>query len=158
MKKDFWDYMLKVMDENPDVYIISAGLGWPRTDEFAKKYKERFIQTEASEQTAADICVGLSYSGKIPVMYTITPFYLRCWETIRTYINHEKLKVIMIGAGRNDDYSKHDGFSHEAGDISEHMDLMKNIKQFYPNTKPELEYAINDAIGGKNPTFISVRK
>ena len=158
MKKDFWDYMLKIMDENPNVYIISAGLGWPRTDEFAKKYGERFIQTEAAEQSALDIAVGLAYSGKIPFIYTITPFFLRGWETIRTYINHENLHVIMIGAGQNDDYSKHDGFSHDATDIADHFNLMKNIYQRHPNTVEQMQVGIQAAIKYKNPVFINIKK
>ena len=114
MKKDFWDIMRKIMYENPDVYIISAGLGWPRTDELSTLYPQRFIQTEASEQTALDIAVGLSYSDKIPVVYTISSFYWRCAETIRTYLDHENLHCILIGAGVKEEYGEHDGFSHSA--------------------------------------------
>src|SRR5260221_9933958 len=103
MKRNFFDYIIEVMTDNPDIWFISAGLGWPRTDELSDKYPDRFIQTEASEQTACDIAVGLAYEGKIPFIYTITPFYLRAFETLRTYFNHEKLHVCLVGAGRNDD-------------------------------------------------------
>ncbi len=158
MKKDFWDIMLKVMDENPDVYIISVGLGWPRTDEFAEKYKERFIQTEAAEQTAADICVGLSYSGKIPVMYTISSFYWRCAETIRTYLSHENLHCILIGAGVKEEYAVHDGFSHSGTDIKDLFNVFPNFKQYYPNDKTELESVIIESINNKKPNFINIHK
>ena len=158
MKKDFWDIMLKVMDENPDVYMISIGLGWPRTDEFSTKYPQRFIQTEASEATALDISVGLAYSGKIPVLYTITPFYLRAWETIRTYINHENLHVVMIGAGVDEEYGEHDGFSHSGSDIGKHFDLMENIVQHYPDNKKQLEDAINLGLVVSKGHFINIHR
>src|SRR5882724_3243479 len=102
MKKIFFDLLIQYMHDNPDVYFISVGLGWPRTDELAKLFPIRYVQTEAAEQTALDIAVGLAYAGKIPVVYTITPFLLRGFETIRTYINHEKLNVKLVGAGRDD--------------------------------------------------------
>src|SRR3990167_188514 len=133
MKKDFFDILFKAMVKNKDIYIIFIDLGWPRVDEFIKAYPDRALTTGASEQTALDIAVGLAYEGKIPFVYTITPFLYRGFETIRTYINHEKLHVIMIGAGRDTDYSKHDGHSHDAQDISEILGTQKNIVQHYPD-------------------------
>lgn len=158
MKKDFFDYLQELMMKNKDVYFISMGLGYPRVDYFKYNYADRYIQTESSEQTALDIAVGLSYEGKIPVVYTITPFYLRAFETIRTYINQENLNIIMVGAGRDDDYSKHDGFSHDASDIEPILRTQKNIFLFFPNTKQEMIKAFDMALVMKGPNFISVRK
>lgn len=158
MKKDFWDIMLNVMDENPDVYIISVGLGWPRTDEFSTKYPQRFIQTEASEQTALDIAVGLAYSGKIPFVYTISSFYWRGAETIRTYLNHENLPCVLIGAGVKEEYGEHDGFSHSATDMPKLFNIFKNFEQYYPDSKIELQTAINEALVYKTPNFINIHR
>lgn len=146
------------MDENPNIYIISAGLGWPRTDEAAKRFPERYIQTEAAEQTALDIAVGLAYADKIPFVYTITPFLLRGFETIRTYINHELLPVKMVGAGRDNDYSKHDGFSHDAGDIEQILNTQENIMQYYPDDTAEMRRCIDTMITNNHPSFLSLRK
>ena len=110
MKKQFFDRMDKIMTENIDVYLLMVGLGYPRVSEFLLKYPDRAFNTEASEQTAFDIAVGLALGGKIPFVYTITPFLFRGWETIRSYINYQKLNVKLVGVGRNNDYSKKDGF------------------------------------------------
>jgi len=158
MKKDFFDYLFHLMSENGNIYFISVGLGWPRLEEFQKNFPNRYIQTEASEQSALDIAVGLAYSGKTPVVYTITPFYLRAFETIRTYINHENLNIIMVGVGRDDDYSKHDGFSHDASDIEYILKTQHNVFQYYPNTIIEMKQAFTIALTIKGPNFISIRK
>ena len=158
MKKDFFDIMLKIMDQNPDIYLLFVGLGWPRYDEFKKKFGIRAINTEAAEQTALDIAVGLSYSNKIPFVYTITPFLLRGFETIRTYINHEELHIVLVGAGRDDDYSKHDGYSHDAKDIKKIFGTQENIIQTYPDSKEILEIAIQSAVIHNGPYFISLRR
>lgn len=151
------------MDENPDVYFLMAGLGYPRVDEFLEKYPERAFNTEASEQATLDIAVGLAYAGKIPVVYSITPFLLyRGFETIRTYINHEKLPVILVGVGRDDDYSKHDGFSHYAGDDwklfhNEYESaILENITHRTPLGVKGLQEMINRAIEQKKPTYINI--
>lgn len=158
MKRDFFDILFKLMKTNKDIYVLFGGLGWPRVDEFIKEFPDRAYNFEASEQTLLDASVGLAYSGKIPIIYTITPFLLRGFETIRTYISHEKLHVVMVGAGRDDDYSKNDGFSHDASDIGEIMDTQKNICQFYPDNKEELMRNIAIAITSKQPCFLSVCK
>lgn len=157
MKKLFFDHLGDLMMRNENIYFISIGLGYPRLEEIRKNFPKRYIQTEASEQTALDIAVGLAYEGKIPITYTITPFYLRAFETIRTYINHENLTIIMVGAGRDDDY-KHDGFSHDASDIGEIFRTQHNIFQFYPNTYQEMKKAFDMALTIKGPNFISIRR
>ena len=158
MKKEYFDLMLSVMARNPDVYLIFVGLGYPRYDEFKSRFGDRAINTEASEQTAMDIAVGLAYENKIPFVYTITPFYYRAWETLRTYIDYEKLNVKMVGAGRDDDYSKHDGYSHYAGDINYFMNGLTNIYQLYPRTIEQLKADIDIMLKSNDPYFLSIRK
>lgn len=161
MKKDFFDQMFKLMAKNKDIYLIFVGLGYPRYDEFKAKFKERAINTEASEQTALDIAVGLAYSGKIPFVYTITPFLYRGFETIRTYINHEKLNIKLIGAGRDDDY-KDDGFSHDASDIGllfgGKNKMFTNIQACFPERNEDLPDIIKTMLMHKKPYFLSLRR
>ena len=158
MKKEFFDIMLPVMVKNQDVYLLFCGLGYPRYDEFKEKFGDRAINCEASEQTALDISVGLAYSNKIPFVYTITPFLYRGFETIRTYINYEVLNVKLVGAGRNDEYSKHDGFSHDANDIYYFMEGFDYISCFYPETVLELEKDIDKLLKARTPCFLNIRK
>lgn len=158
MKKDFFDYMLILMRGNPDIYLIFAGLGWPRLEEFQKEFPDRAFNVEASEQTALDISVGLAYSGKIPFVYTITPFLLRGFETIRTYIDHEKLNVKLVGAGRDDDYAKHDGFSHDASDIGRIFDTLPNLFQYYPDSIEQMKEYLEMMVKLDKPQFISIPK
>src|SRR3972149_1538249 len=125
MKKEFFDIMDIFMNKYKDIYLLFVGLGYPRIDGFMSKYPPGAINTEVSEQTALDIGVGLAYQGKIPFVYTITPFLWRGAETIRTYLNHEKLHCVLVGAGYGDDYSKDHGFSHDATDIGKMFDIFE---------------------------------
>lgn len=156
MKKDFFDYVDEIMSKNDKVFLLCAGLGYPRLQKFLDKYPHRTINTEASEQTCLDMAVGLCYAGYKPVVYTITPFFLRGFETIRTYIDHEKLPVTMIGAGRNDDYSQHDGFSHDATDDKLWMGIFENIICRWPENVEQLRNELNKAIEGNDATYINI--
>ena len=158
MKKDLFDYLYTCMQKNKKIYCIFVGLGWPRYEEFKNEFNDRVINTESSEQTALDISVGLAYQGKIPFVYTITPFLLRGFETIRTYIDHENLHICLIGAGVNHQYSKHDGFSHEASDIPRILLTLPNIRQYLPVTVEGMKEMIDDIIKKKQPAFLNIHK
>lgn len=157
MKSFFFDYIIKLMNENENIYFLTGDLGWPWVNEIKEKFPKRYIWCGASEQTMLDIAVGLSYSGKIPFIYTITPFLFRGFETIRTYISHECLNVKMIGVGREDEYSKEDGFSHFAGDdvvISE----LPNINAHWPNTEAGLKDVLDWEVKSKRPAYINIKR
>lgn len=157
MKKDFFDIMFDLIEKDDRVFLLFVGLGFPRYDEFKEKYPNRVINTEASEQTALDIAVGLGLSGKIPFVYTITPFFWRAAETIRNYVSNEGIQVIMCGAGRNRDYTPDNGFSHDGTDIRDFMASMR-INSFWPENKEELETDIKNILQDKFPAFLSLRR
>ncbi len=64
----------------------------------------------------------------------------------------------MIGAGRDDDYSKHDGYSHDAKDIPEIFGTLKNLSQYYPDSKEDMELFIHRAVRGRETAFLSIRR
>jgi transketolase len=156
MKREFFDYLDRMMSLDPSIYFLMAGLGYPRTQEFIDKFPNRAFNTEASEQATLDMAVGLSYAGKVPFVYTITPFYYRAFETIRTYINQENLNVNLVGAGRDDDYSKHDGYSHDATDIKEILTTQSNIEQLYPESVGAMQSMLAQMAVIERPCFISI--
>ena len=146
------------MRNNKDIYLLFGDLGYPRYEEFKKEFSDRAYNLGASEQTLLDSAVGLAYSGKIPFVYTISSFYWRGAETIRTYINHENLHCVLIGAGVKEEYGEHDGFSHSATDMPELFNIFKNFNQYYPDTKNEFENDIIEAINNKKPNFINIHR
>ena len=105
-----------------------------------------------------DIAVGLALEGKKPFVYSITPFLIyRPYETIRTYINHEKIPVRMIGSGRDKDY-KHDGISHWSQDVRKILYPLTNIRQDYPINKEEIPKLVTSYVKDDVPTFLSLRR
>jgi len=100
---------------------------------------------------------GLALDGKIPVCYSMTPFILyRPFEIIRTYIDYEKIPVILIGAGRDKDYASA-GWSHWATDDRKHLSGFKNLQQCWP-TSEELEGKFKNIIYSGNPYYVNVSR
>ena len=164
-KKDFYPvqrgwfagHLYNKMINNKDIIVLTGDLGYGQFDKIRKDFPKRFINTGAAEQTLLDIAVGLALAGKIPVVYTITSFYLRAAEAISLYLNGEKINVKMVGGGRDDDY-KHDGPSHMAYQAQDFIKSMKNIKNYYPETNEEVLTMMDEMLESKSPSFISVRR
>ena len=150
--------LYKKMVENENVWLLTGDLGWPMFDPIKEDFPERFVNTGAAEQALLDISCGLSLENKIPFVYSITPFLIyRPFETLRTYINYEKLNVKLIGGGRDDDY-KHDGWSHDASDVKKILDTLPNITQCYPESNEEVTDLMDLITNEQKPYFVSLRR
>lgn len=146
------------MAVNKDIWLVVGDLGYKVFDQHFKDFPERTINTGAAEVAMMDIAVGLALSGKIPFVYSITPFLLyRPFEVLRTYINHEKINVKLVGSGRNDDY-KHDGWSHYATDTELILATMNNIIRLWPETKEDVPLQLGMMLKNTRPCFISLRR
>lgn len=158
MRGYFGFALYKAMAQDKNIWLVVGDLGYKLFDQHKEDFPNRFINTGASEQSMADISVGLAMSGKIPVVYSITPFLLyRPFETWRTYVNYEKIPVKLVGGGRNDDY-KHDGFSHDATDVKGFLDKLPNIEQYWPEFEQQIEDTVKTFLYTKSPSFLSLRR
>jgi len=148
----------KHMAKNKNIWVVTGDLGYKMWDGVREEYPERFINTGASEQAMLGIAIGLALEGKILVVYSITPFLLyRAFETIRNYIDREKIPVKLVGAGRGKDYL-HDGFSHWAEEDKKVMNIFKNIISLWPEKKEEIPNLVNKMIASSKPWYINLRK
>jgi len=146
------------MKSNKDIWLITGDLGYGMFDTIKKNIPERFINCGAAEQAMMGVAVGLAMEGKIPFVYSITPFLLyRPFETIRNYINRELIPVKMIGGGRDQDYL-HDGFSHWSEEDRYIMKLFNGIKSYWPETMEEIPDLVRAMIKTKKPYYVNLRR
>lgn len=157
MRPKFFEELHKLMKENPDVWLLVGDLGYGGADKIRQDFPHRFINTGAAEFSMVGIAAGLALSGKIPFCYTITPFYYRAFEMIRTYIDHEEIPVILVGSGRDQEY-EHDGYSHNASDVRDIFTHLSKIKQYFPLAKAEIPTILELVVKKKQPAFLSLSK
>jgi len=116
MRNKFASDLYELMKKDQNIILITADLGYKMFDRIRDDFPNQFYNVGAAEQVMMDIAVGMAMCGKIPVVYSITPFLIfRAMESIRNYINHERIPVVMVGSGRGEDYET-EGFSHDATD------------------------------------------
>jgi transketolase len=128
-------------------------MGFGMFDKIRDEMPDQFINPGAAEQAAVTIAVGLALSGRIPVVYTITPFLIfRPFEAIRLYLDYESIPVITVGSGRGQDYA-HEGFSHDASD-HEILKQFKNIDFIVP----ENDFNLKEIIYSGKPTYLNLKR
>ncbi len=153
MRRKFALDLYELMKNDENIILITADMGFGMLDKIRDELPDQFYNTGAAEQTAVTIAVGMALSGKIPVVYTITPFLIfRPIEAIRLYLDHESIPVILAGAGRGQDYA-HEGFSHDASD-HEILKQFKNINFLVP----EEDFDLKEIIYSGKPTYLNLKR
>ena len=104
------------------------------------------------------MAVGMALQGKIPICYSITPFVIfRPFEILRNYLDHEKIPVKLVGAGRDKDYGAL-GFSHWGVDDKTHMNSFKNIIKSWPKNSKEMEEKFVDLLYNNKPVYLNLSR
>ncbi|MEK7616647.1 MAG: transketolase family protein [Patescibacteria group bacterium] len=102
-------------EENKNVVALCADLTEStRTQGFAEKFPERFVEIGVAEQNLATVASGMAAVGKIPFITSYAMFSPgRNWEQIRTTIcyNNQPVKIIGSHAGIS---VGPDGATHQA--------------------------------------------
>ena len=158
MRRDLAKLLFDAMESNPNIYLVTGDLGYGLWDNIRDTYPNRFFNVGSSEMAMMGMAIGLAMDGKIPFVYSITPFAIyRPFEMIRNYINHENIPVKILGGGRDDEYG-YLGFSHWASEDLAALSVFENLKLFKPHTKDELENAFSFAINNDSPVYINLKK
>ena len=132
MRKEFASLLYTEMSQNENIILLTGDLGYGLWDKIKIDYPDRFFNTLSSEQLMMGLASGLAMDGKIPIVYSITPFAIyRPFEFIRNYLHHERIPVKILGGGRNKDYG-YLGFSHWAEEDIDVLSVLNNIKLYKP--------------------------
>ena len=156
MRNTFANLVFKEMKENENIYVIVGDVGYGVFDEIKESYPERFINPGAAEQLMVGMATGLAMEGKIPIIYSITPFILyRPFEFLRNVVNKDKIPVTIVGSGRDDDYGAL-GFSHYATDDEVVLSSLQNIKIFKPEIPDDID--IKKFLYNETPSYLNLKR
>lgn len=102
-------------EEDSNIVAVCADLvESTRTQKFADKHPDRFIEIGVAEQNMASVASGLSAVGKVPFMTSYAMFSPgRNWEQIRTTICYNDRNVKIIGSHAGISVGP-DGGTHQA--------------------------------------------
>lgn len=158
MRRHFSRLVEQAMTKDPNIIFLTGDLGYGLLDNIRNTHPDRFINVGSSEQLMLGMATGLALSGKIPIVYSISPFLIfRPYEIIRNYLQHENIPVKLVGSGRGLDYS-HDGFSHWTSYEEDALKAFYNILKYYPSSIEEMEAAFHNFLYNPSPFYLNLKR
>jgi transketolase len=146
-------------EKNKNVVALCADLTEStRTEAFAKKFPERYMELGVAEQNMATIAAGLGISGKIPFIASYATFSPgRNWEQIRTTIAYNDSNVKIAGHHAGISVGP-DGATHQATEDIAIMRAMPNVKVFVPCDAVEARKATLAAAQIWGPVYLRLQR
>jgi len=154
MRRRFGKILSELARKDKKIILIVGDIGYGIFDQFRKEHPDRFFNLGICEQSIIGVAAGAALQGLKPWVYTITPFLIeRPFEQIKLDIDQQKANVNLVGFA---DYPSL-GPTHAELNGKKLMQLMKNIKSFYPKNSSETEVIVKKVHKIKGPTFLSLK-
>ncbi|MBT4690938.1 MAG: transketolase [Rhodospirillaceae bacterium] len=158
MRNALIDLLCELADNDPDIWLLTADLGYSVLERFAERFPERYINVGVAEQNMVGIAAGLALSGKRVVIYSIVNFVtMRCLEQIRNDICAHGANVVIVGVGAGYSYGAQGYTHHGLEDISV-MRALPGLDVTAPGNCLEAEAVLRVAMQHDGPTYIRLEK
>ena len=147
--------MLEVIEENPEVYVLSGDLG--RSSGLLRvmtTYPDRFLNAGIAEQNLIGVSAGLAKEGLIPFASSFAPFIThRCADQVRMNMGYMHLNIKTVGLASGISMSGH-GNSHYGVDDLSFMQTIPGLVILSPCDCSELIKCIDAAVSYKGPVYL----
>ncbi len=142
--------------KNKNIFGLVGDIGTFTYDDFKKACPDRFVNVGIAECNMVAMAAGLALEGKIPFVYSITPFTTaRSFEPIRVDVCYQNLNVKIVGCGSGFSYSTL-GCTHHATDDIAIMRALPNMVILSPADPREAEKVVKAAVEHKGPVYIRI--
>ena len=156
MRKSYVKALAEEAEKDKRIFGIVADIGTFTFDDFKEKCPDRFLNVGIAECNMVGMAAGLALEGKIPFIYTITPFLTaRALEPIRVDVCYQELNVKLIGCGSGYLYSTLGATHHATDDISL-MRALPNMVVISPADPRDVANAVKVAAKYKGPMYIRI--
>lgn len=146
-------------DENEQVVALCADLTEStRTQAFAEKFPQRFVEVGVAEQNMVTVAAGMALGGKIPFTSSYATFSPgRNWEQIRTTICYNDVPVKVVGSHAGLSVGA-DGATHQALEDIAIMRVFPNMVVISPADSIEARKATLSMARLAKPCYIRLSR
>lgn len=154
-RKSYGEALAEIGEENRNIVVLDADLSTAtKTDIFAKKFPERFIDVGIAEQDLIGTAVGLSTFGKIPFVSTFAAFAAgRAYDQIRASICYPKTNVKICATHAGVTVGE-DGATHQMLEDISMMRTLPNMKVICPSDDVQTKWVINQISKIDEPVYV----
>lgn len=153
----FGEAMVRVGQDERIVVLTGDLRDSTRTEDFAAKYPDRFIECGIAESNMLGIASGLAMSGKIPWACSFSCFVSGRFETIRLSVAYQETNVRMVGTHAGIGVGE-DGYSQMSLEDMAMLRALPNVAVINPADAVETERAVEYLVEHEGPVFLRLTR
>lgn len=153
MRKLFYQYLIKLFKENPQLAILIGDIGVFPLREAFQFDPNRIYNIGILEQATIGVAAGLSTCGYIPFVHSIAPFITeRSFEQLKL-LSLDKRNVFIVSIGNSYDYTVLGPTHHCPADLSI-IGAIPNFMSFCPGNQDDVVKIITKYFHEPCPKYI----
>lgn len=154
MRRQFAATLTELIESNPRLVLVLAGIGRYQFRLAFERYPDRCFDLGINEQAALGVAGGLAAGGMIPVVYGIAPFIVeRAYEQLKLDLGLPGRPALIATVGASYEYSMEGPTHHCPADVS----LVYNIPGFaiyVPGHSEEVDDLLHEWIKSPDLTYL----
>jgi transketolase len=128
-----------------------------RTEAFAERYPDRFLECGIAESNMVGIASGLALEGKVPWACSFSCFVTGRFETVRLSVAYQEANVRIVGTHSGIGVGE-DGYSQMSLEDIAMMRALPNITVVNPADAVETERAVEFLLDHQGPAFLRLTR
>ena len=158
MRNTFIKKLTELANNNQNIFLLVADIGFGVVEEFESKFPDRFLNVGVAEQNMTGLAAGLAAEGYHVFTYSLANFpTFRCAEQIRNDIDYHNLPVTVVSVGGGVAYGNL-GYSHHAVQDYGLMRMMPNFTIASPGDPNEVEGVLAYLLKNPGPSYLRLGK
>lgn len=144
--------------EDPRVVVLTGDLrDSTRTEAFAERYPDRFLECGIAESNMVGIASGLALEGKVPWACSFSCFVTGRFETVRLSVAYQEANVRIVGTHSGIGVGE-DGYSQMSLEDIAIMRALPNMAVVNPADAVETERAVEFLLDHQGPAFLRLTR
>ena len=158
-RQSYGESLLELGKENKKIIVLDADLSKAtKTNIFASKFPERFLDIGIAEQDMVGTAAGLATCGKIPYISTFAMFAAgRAYDQIRNSISYPNLNVKICATHAGITVGE-DGATHQMIEDISLLRTMPNMKVMSVSDDNETKWAVKEISKIEGPVYLRLSR
>jgi transketolase len=144
--------------EDPRVVVLTGDLrDSTRTEAFAERYPNRFLECGIAESNMIGIASGLALEGRVPWACSFSCFVTGRFETVRLSVAYQEANVRLVGTHSGIGVGE-DGYSQMSLEDIAMMRALPNVAVINPADAVETGRAVDYLLEHRGPAFLRLTR
>jgi transketolase len=146
------------LGEDERIVVLTGDLrDSTRTEDFAERYPDRFVECGIAESNMLGIASGLALSGKIPWACSFSCFVTGRFETVRLSVAYQEANVRIVGTHTGIGVGE-DGYSQMSLEDIAMIRALPNVAVINPADAVEADGAVEYLVEHEGPAFLRLTR